>query len=251
MSEIEVVKLSKAYGDNPPVLKSISFSLGEGETLGIVGASGGGKTTLLRCILGLHSFDTGHIRIGPFTLQAGKQKIPRQFYQHVQMIFQNPFESMNPTFTVHSILREGLVIQRFSSDEVSRRITEVLELVQLPADVQSVRPGELSGGQRQRVAIARALSMRPKLLLADEPVSALDVSVQAKVLQTLREAADAFGCSLLFISHDIAVVRYLCPRISVLAQGLFVDTCTRSELLDAQRHQVTKQLVEASTLYKN
>ena len=214
------------------VLHDVSFDLYEGEALGLVGESGSGKTTIARAILGFLPKYEGEII---------------HYSKRPQLIFQDPYTALNPARTVGWILEEPLKIYgKFDRAERRRRIIEMLENVGLSEEYMTRRPSELSGGQRQRVSIAAALIVRPKLVIADEPVSALDVTIQAQILQLLDDMRDKYGLSYLFISHDMNVVYQLCDRVIVMKKGVIVEDNTIDELFDHPKHPYTRELVEAS-----
>ena len=214
------------------VLHDVSFDLYEGEALGLVGASGSGKTTIARAILGFLPKYEGEII---------------HYSKRPQLIFQDPYTALNPARTVGWILEEPLKIYgKFDKAERRRRIIEMLENVGLSEEYMTRRPSELSGGQRQRVSIAAALIVRPKLVIADEPVSALDVTIQAQILQLLDDMRDKYGLSYLFISHDMNVVYQLCDRVIVMKKGVIVEDNTIDEIFDHPKHPYTRELVEAS-----
>ncbi len=214
------------------VLHDVSFDLYEGEALGLVGESGSGKTTIARAILGFLPRYEGEII---------------HYSKRPQLIFQDPYTALNPARTVGWILEEPLKIYgKFDKAERRRRIIEMLENVGLSEEYMSRRPSELSGGQRQRVSIAAALIVRPKLVIADEPVSALDVTIQAQILQLLDDMRDKYGLSYLFISHDMNVVYQLCDRVIVMKKGVIVEDNTIDEIFDHPKHPYTRELVEAS-----
>ena len=214
------------------VLHDVSFDLHEGEALGLVGESGSGKTTIARAILGFLPKYEGEII---------------HYSKRPQLIFQDPYTALNPARTVGWILEEPLKIYgKFDKAERRRRIIEMLENVGLSEEYMTRRPSELSGGQRQRVSIAAALIVRPKLVIADEPVSALDVTIQAQILQLLDDMRDKYGLSYLFISHDMNVVYQLCDRVIVMKKGVIVEDNTIDEIFDHPKHPYTRELVEAS-----
>jgi len=214
------------------VLHDVSFDLYEGEALGLVGESGSGKTTIARAILGFLPKYEGEII---------------HYSKRPQLIFQDPYTALNPARTVGWILEEPLKIYgKFDKAERRRRIIEMLENVGLSEEYMSRRPSELSGGQRQRVSIAAALIVRPRLVIADEPVSALDVTIQAQILQLLNDMRSKYGLSYLFISHDMNVVYQLCDRVIVMKKGVIVEDNTIDEIFDHPKHPYTRELVEAS-----
>ena len=222
---LEVDGLHVRYGAFEAV-KGVSFTLGEGEILGIVGESGSGKSTIAKTLIGLEKTFSGKI-----VCRA----------KSVQMVFQDAVGSLNPRMTVRQTLAEVLRVKRISS----RTPEELLDLVGLSTAVLDQYPREMSGGQCQRVSIARALACEPQLLIADEPVSALDVSVQARVLNLLRDLRRELGLSILLIAHDLAVVKNVCDRICVMDHGLFVDSGDAAEVFEHPRSDYTRRLLAA------
>jgi peptide/nickel transport system ATP-binding protein len=197
-----------------------------------VGESGSGKTTLARTILGVVQPDAGQVI---------------HYTKRPQMIFQDPFSSLNPAYSVGWILEEPLRIYgKYDAPERKRRVREMLARVELPEEVLEAKPNELSGGQRQRVSIAAALIMRPRFIIADEPVSALDVTIQAQILKLLRQLRDELDLSYLFISHDLNVVYQLCDRVLVMKAGRIVEQGTVEEIFNNPQQEYTKQLLAAS-----
>jgi len=232
---LNVSHLSSWYGkgkERMQVLDDVSFSLGAGEVLGIVGESGSGKSTLVKCVLGMVREIKGNIDL----------QIVRP-----QMVFQDPYGSLNPMKTIGWILEEPLRVSRIGNrKERYGKVLEMLELVGLGEEYYNRKPSQLSGGQRQRVAIAAALIGGSKLIVLDEPVSALDVTLQAQILQLLVNLKEKLGLSYLFISHDLAVVYQLCDRVAVLYQGKIVDEGDVDTVYDHPKHEYTKKLLEAS-----
>lgn len=219
-------------GRREQVLRDISFTLYQGEILGLVGESGSGKTTLCRAILGMLRDYEGEII---------------HHSRRPQMIFQDPFSSLNPAHSIGWILEEPLRIQgKLTASQRREAVREVLEQVGLGAEYASRRPRELSGGQRQRVSIACAVITRPRLVIADEPVSALDVTIQAQILQLLVDLKKRYDLSYLFISHDLNVVYQICSRVLVMQHGVIVEQNTVEELFRNPRHPYTRQLLAAA-----
>ncbi len=214
------------------VLHDVTFDVRHGEILGLVGESGTGKSTLARTILGMVKPDRGSVT---------------HYTKRPQMIFQDPYSSLNPFYTVEWTLEEPLrVYGKYDRAERKRRVREMLERVELPEEYLTAKPSELSGGQRQRVSIAAALIRRPKFLIADEPVSALDVTIQAQILDLLRSLRRELDLSYLFISHDLNVVYQLCDRVLVMKQGRIIERGTVDEIFDRPKEEYTKQLLAAA-----
>jgi len=225
-------------------VSGVTLNVGHGEAVGLVGESGSGKTTIARCLVGLEKPTDGVITAGGYTVFApSHQTIDRRARRVVQMVFQDPFSSLDPRQRVGDALSECLRLYGAQEHDLKPRITELLRSVGLPADYTRRLPATLSGGERQRVAIARALTAEPQLLVCDEPLSALDVSVQAQVLTLLRRLRTELGLSYLFITHDLAVVRQIVDRIYVLYRGEIVEEGPVDEVLDAPRHEYTKRLI--------
>ncbi len=232
---VELKNLSSWYGKGKTrlkYLKNVSLTIHEGEVLGLVGESGSGKSTLAKCILGLVTDTEGTLNVADL---------------RPQMVFQDPYGSLNPAKTVGWILEEPLRAMGIRDKEERRsRALEMLRLVTLSEEHYDRRPAQLSGGQRQRVAIAAALIGGSKLIILDEPVSALDVTLQAQILQLLVDLKEQLGLSYLFISHDLAVVYQICDRVAVLYHGEIVEEGPVDDVYDAPRHPYTKKLLEAS-----
>lgn len=226
----------------------VSFQLARGETLGLVGESGCGKSTLARTLLRLESATSGSARYQGdeiFELQADRLK---RFRRQVQIVFQDPYAALNPRMTCAQIIAEPWDYHHsvVAKPDRRKRICQLLDQVGLPADSAARYPHEFSGGQRQRIGIARALALQPELIVLDEPVSALDMSVQAQVINLLNELRESLGLSYLFIAHDLAVVRYLCQRVAVMYLGQILEIGPCERLFAAPRHPYTAALLAAS-----
>jgi oligopeptide transport system ATP-binding protein len=221
----------------------VDLELGRGEALGLVGESGCGKSTLGRCIVGLYTPTGGEIRYEGAELHAKRDRATRR---RIQMVFQDPYSSLNPRMTVKQTLSELLrAHDMVPKAQIDARCRELLDLVGLGARSLDAYPRQFSGGQRQRVSIARALALEPELLVADEPVSALDVSVQATVLNLLEELRQKLGLTLLLIAHNMAVVRHVCDRVAVMYLGRIVEAAPTDELFTNARHPYTQGLLRA------
>jgi oligopeptide/dipeptide ABC transporter ATP-binding protein len=224
----------------------VSFSIERGQTLGLVGESGSGKTTIGRTMVRLYKPTSGQILFGDQDLAKLNGEPLRQIRRRVQMVFQDPFASLNPRFTIGSLIAEPMNIYGVASkDEIRERTLELLRVVGLRSEYIDRYPHEFSGGQRQRIAVARALSINPEFVVADEPVSALDVSVRAQVLNLLQRLQKQFNLTYLFISHDMSVVRHVADRIAVMYLGKIVELSDRDELYAAPKHPYTKALLSA------
>ncbi|SAL87651.1 oligopeptide/dipeptide ABC transporter ATPase [Caballeronia terrestris] len=236
----------------PKLLRAVedaSFVLPSGGTFGLVGESGSGKSTLAKIVLGADEPTRGEVRFGDRVFGKEARDSDKRWRQRaVQAVLQDPFGSLDPQMNIGDIVLEPLRIQRrgFARDALERRLDELLAQVGLPAEFKRRRPGELSGGQRQRVAIARALVLEPEILVLDEPVSALDVSIQAQVLNLLKDLQDALGLSYLLISHDLAVVAFMSSHIGVLYLGRFMEQGTREDIVQRAAHPYTHALIAAS-----
>lgn len=258
MSNAIVVKdLKKTFGGNRTLfggkshevqaVKSVSFDLRQGETLAIVGESGSGKSTIARMLVGLETPTSGSIEIGGKDYAALQAEGSRAFGQMIQYVFQDPVASLNPRKTIDKILDVPLNLLRgYDSQKRAARKRDLLDAVQMPKDTLERYPHEFSGGQAQRIAIARALAAEAKIMVLDEPVSALDVSVQAQVLLLLDDLKREFGLSYLFISHDLAVVESVSDRVGVMYLGEMVELDTAGKLFAAPGHDYTRELIASA-----
>ena len=242
---LSVRGLGKRYG-RVTIVEDIGFDLHRGEVLGLVGESGSGKTTIARAALRLIEPDAGTVLFDGQDIATMKPAALRPLRARIQYVFQDPYASLSPRMTVGEILTEGLRIQGIGPAALRReRALEALSQVELPADSIDRYAHEFSGGQRQRIGIARALALRPDLIVADEPVSALDVSIQAQVINLLRDLQQRLGLAMLFISHDLAVVEYLCDRVIVLYLGRIMETAPGEALYATPQHPYTRALLAA------
>ena len=251
MSEplLSVRDLAKDYvsgGKTLTILRGISFEIGKGEVVGLVGESGSGKTTIGRAVLRLVEPTAGSVRFAGSEITKLSASELRRARPRMQYIFQDSFASLSPRMTIGEILTEGLKIQKIgTSKERLDWARKALEQVDLPPDAVNRYAHEFSGGQRQRIGIARALTLAPEFIVADEPVSALDVSIQAQVINLLRDLQQRLGLTMLFISHDLAVVEYICDRVIVLYLGRVMEIAPSAELYARPQHPYTRALLSA------
>jgi peptide/nickel transport system ATP-binding protein len=250
MPLLSVEGLTKHFGGAPHLLRAVehvSFDVAPGEVLGLVGESGSGKSTIGRLILRLVDPTSGTIRFDGDDISARPERQLKALRRKAQMVFQDPYASLNPRLRVRDIIGEAIDAHRLASGaRRTERIGELLETVGLPAAHMTRFPHEFSGGQRQRIGIARALAVEPKLIVADEPVSALDVSVQAQVINLLQDLRRRFELAMLFISHDLEVVELMCDRIAVLYLGRIVEIGRADDVSVRPRHPYTRALLAAS-----
>jgi oligopeptide transport system ATP-binding protein len=227
----------------------VSFSIRSGEVLGLVGESGSGKSTVANCVMRLAEPTAGAIRLEGRDITHVSRREMRPLRRRMHMVFQDPFSSLNPRMTAGQIVGEPLRLHRVArGKELDGRVSELFDQVGLRSELRFRYPHELSGGQRQRVGLARALSLRPSLLIADEPISALDVSVQASVLNLLRDLQEQMGFACLFITHDLSTVEYFCDRVAVMYLGKIMETGTRADVFSAPRHPYTQALLSAAVV---
>jgi peptide/nickel transport system ATP-binding protein len=249
---VSVRDLSKTFGGRGGkevnAVVDVSLSLRAGETLGIVGESGSGKTTIGRIICGLERPTSGHVTVAGFDMTQFRHGPDRRFYDSVQMMFQDPYQSLNPRMSVGEALAYPLKIRGIRRGERDQRVLSMLARVGLPSAAALQLPHQMSTGQRQRDSIARALMPNPALIVADEPVSSLDVSLQAQILNLIVDLQQETGVAILFISHDLAVVAYICPAVIVMRQGEVVEAGESRSVLDAPQNAYTRALVSAARI---
>ena len=247
---ISIENLSKTFHTNMgdvQAVSDVSFSLQKGSIVGLVGESGSGKTTLGRCILRLIEPSSGSVKLeGNNLLELSNKKL-REIRKRMQIIFQDPFSSLNPRMRIKDIIAEGIKVhdKLSSKNERFNRVAELMEEVGLQSDQMSRYPHEFSGGQRQRVGIARALAVNPEFIVADESVSALDVSVQAQILNLMLSLRDKHNLTILFIAHDLSVVEYLCDQVVVLYLGKVVESGNAKDVYSNPQHPYTRALMSA------
>jgi oligopeptide/dipeptide ABC transporter ATP-binding protein len=257
---LSVEKLSKRFparralpdtlrGLPQPVVRAVeqvTLDVQRGETLGIVGESGCGKSTLARCIVRLYEPDSGAIRFEDTDVLSLQGAARRRYNRQVQMVFQDPYGSLNPRMTAGAAIAEALAVHEVvESSKIPARVKDLLELVHLPADAAHRYPYEFSGGQRQRIGIARALAVEPTLIIADEPVSALDVSVQAAIVNLFLELQARLGLTLVFITHDLRLVKHMTHRVAVMYLGRIVEVGPTEQLFASPRHPYTQALIRS------
>lgn len=243
---VELVDLRVVHtvaGQQTVAVDGVSLNLNHGQILGVVGESGSGKTSIARCVAGFQEPTSGRVLIDGTEASA---RLPRRERRRVQMIFQDPYASLNPSMSLLQAIREPIAVHGLRpKGEIDARAAELVDLVGLDQGLLDARPRQLSGGQRQRASIARALAVEPEVLVADEPVSALDVSVQAVVLNLLSELRTRLGMSILFISHDMSVVAHLCDDVAVMTTGRVVELGPTDAVFSSPRDPYTRQLLAA------
>lgn len=255
---IEVVDLHRTFrggrgmyakGADIRAVDGVNFAVTKGSTFGLVGESGSGKTTVARIICGLESIDAGTVRVDRFDLANLARKDRKPFRRMTQLVFQNPLASLNPYWKIGSLVQEGMKVHNlYPKAERERRAINLLESCGLPGDVLDRHPHEFSGGQRQRISIARALAVEPEILVLDEPVSALDVSIQAQILILLQDLQKEFGLTYLFIGHNLAVVESFCDHIAVMNKGKIVETGLTEQVIHHPTDPYTQQLIAATPI---
>jgi peptide/nickel transport system ATP-binding protein len=245
---LQLSNVSKSFVTNQGLLKAVdnvTISISEGETVGLVGESGSGKSTIGRMALGLISPNQGDILFSGASILGKSERELKPFRRQAQMVFQDPYSSLNPRLRVVDLIGEALDVHGLAQGRRKARVAELLELVGLNASHLDRYPHEFSGGQRQRIGIARALAVEPRLLIADEPVSALDVSVQAQIITLLQDLRRQLGLALLFISHDLEIVELLCERVTVLYLGRVMETGLTQQVMKTPRHPYSRALLSA------
>lgn len=250
---LTVSQITKVFSCGHKALDQVSFHINKGECLGLVGESGCGKSTLARSVLLLEKLDQGEIWFMEQPLHQHDSKVIRKIRKEIQAVFQNPTASLNPKLKIIDSLMEPLDFQIDIQPVFLRNVREnrkktaqyLLEMVNIPAKYLDSYPHELSGGQKQRIAIARAVSIEPSLIILDEPTASLDVSIQAKILNLLKDLQEHLRLSYLFISHDLAAVHFMSHRVMVMQRGRIVDECSKEQLFSEERHPYTKEMLYA------
>ena len=245
---IEVKNLKKYFktpGGDLHAVDDVSFSIEKGQTMGIVGESGCGKSTLGRTIIHLLERTSGEIYLDGKDVSTVKGKSLKEVRERMQIVFQDPYSSLNPRKTIEQTIREPLALAGRRKDELAREVEAMMEKVGIEKRLAQSYPHELDGGRRQRVGIARALALRPDFVVCDEPVSALDVSIQAQILNLLMDLQESDGLTMMFVTHDLSVVRHISHSIGVMYLGQMVETCASEELFENPLHPYTKALLSA------
>ena len=246
IDNVEVTYKGKGRKKDFKALKGVSLDIRPGECVGLVGESGSGKTTLGRAVLGLAPVTSGSIQLNGHEISHASRDERRDLARDIQVVFQDPYSSLNPSMSIEQILAEPMMIRDWTKEAASKRVRELLDSVGLPSDAADRRPREFSGGQRQRVAIARALALSPKLIVCDEPVSALDLTTQARILDLFLQIQKDTGVSYLFVSHDLDVVRHISHRVAVMYKGEIVEQGPASQVTVNPTHPYTQRLLMAS-----
>jgi len=245
--DLDVIYPAHGFGGTPfHALKKVSVDVHAGETVGLVGESGSGKTTMGRAVLGLAPVSAGSVTYDGRDIGHLHRRERRALASEIQVVFQDPYSSLNPAMTIAQILAEPLTVRGVDTKTARERVRALLEQVHLPSNSMDRLPREFSGGQRQRIAIARALALDPKLIVCDEPVSALDLSTQARVLDLFIEIQERTGVAYLFVSHDLAVVRHISHRVAVMYQGEIVEFGDGDQVTARPEHPYTQRLFLAS-----
>lgn len=248
---LKIDRICKTYSAFPApparVLHEVSLEVDQGQALGLVGESGSGKSTIAKCLMRLTRPEEGTITYDGIDVIHARGENLTRFRREVQMVFQDPYGSLNPRMTAGQLIDEGLMIHRIKPNPAARRaaVTEMMEMVGLNPDDMDRYPRSFSGGQRQRIAIARALVIQPKVLVCDEPVAALDVSVQAQVINLLQDMQRQLNLAILFVAHDLSVVRHLCESVVVLNKGRVVESGSREQVFGAPQDEYTRSLLAA------
>ncbi|PSL38707.1 peptide/nickel transport system ATP-binding protein [Labedella gwakjiensis] len=249
VDDLAVAYPRKGFRRGPvEILHGVSLDIEPGKTLGVVGESGSGKTTIGRAILGLAPITRGTVTFGGVDITHAGRRKRAELAADLQVVFQDPYSSLNPAMEIGQILAEPLQVQKVGAKESRARVAELLDRVGLPSNAITRVPREFSGGQRQRIAIARALALRPKLIVCDEPVSALDLTTQARVLDLFLEIQQDLGVSYLFISHDLDVIRHISHDVAVLYRGDVVERGEAAVVTTSPQHRYTRRLLLASPL---
>jgi ABC-type glutathione transport system ATPase component len=250
---VEVSGLSKVFVSGPVLsrhrvtaVRDVSFTIAAGETYGLVGESGSGKTTVARLVSRLETPTSGHVRVAGRDIAAARGRELKELRRDVQVVFQDPYSALNPRMTVRDLVYEPWRVHGLhTADERRARLARLLDQVGLPRAAADRKPVEFSGGQRQRIMIARALALEPRLLIADEPVSALDVSVQAQVLNLFKDLREELGLACLFISHDLSVVEFVSDRVGVMYLGELIEEGRPADIYQAPKTDYVRRLLDA------
>ena len=250
MKILKVHNLVKTFKDpnnrNFKVLDDITLYLNKGEVLGLVGESGSGKTTLGRTIIRLANQDSGNIIFDNTDISNLSKSVMKKIRKDMQIIFQDPFGSLNPRHSIEHIIAEPLLVHNYGTyAEIKKRVLQLLDQVGLTKDSMKLYPHEFSGGQRQRIAIARAIALKPKFLIADEAVSALDVSIQSQILNLISDLVKEYNISMVFISHDLSVIRHISSNIAIMKKGKIVEMGNTEKVLKYPSHEYTQMLIAA------